>query len=56
MNVISHVTTLTVDIQTDAGHSGTSQLRSPTGLRKGDLNGEVTILPGQTLYSLYLGT
>ena len=33
-------------------YSGTSLLRSPTGLGKGDRNGEVTILQGE-LFALW---
>ena len=36
-------------------YSRTSLIRSPTGLGKSDLNGEVTLLQGQTSYSLHCG-
>ena len=31
---------------TDEGYSGTSLLRSPMGLSKSDLTGEVNVIPG----------
>ena len=36
-------------------YSGTSLLRSPTGLSKSDLNGEVTVLQGANVMGYNLG-
>ena len=36
-------------------YSGTSLIRSPTGLHKSDLNGEVTILHGVNVILFVLG-
>ena len=36
-------------------YSGTSLLRSPMGLSKSDINGEVTVLPGLNVLIIALG-
>ena len=44
MENILYIVTLSTDLDRRWHYSGTSLLRSPTGLGKSDLNGEVTLL------------